>query len=107
VELKIVKVGISDANRWGYSYVYDLFVRRFPLVPEAARQIDKVEAMATLVTRYLHNVIVQPERLVQRIFRWGDWEWGRLLMELADRGMIRQGVLVEGLPEPCLAEAGG
>ena len=103
VELKIVKVGISDANRWGYSYVYDLFVRRFPHVAEAARQIDPDEAMATLLVRYLHNVIVQPERLVQRIFRWDDWEWGRLLMELAERGVIRQGVLVEGLREPCLA----
>jgi len=107
VELKIVKVGISDANRWGYSYVYDLFIRRFPQVAEVAREIDKVEAMATLVARYLHNVIVQPERLVQRIFRWDDWEWGRLLMELAERGVIRQGVLVEGLREPCMAEARG
>jgi len=103
VELKIVKVGISDANRWGYSYVYDLFLRRFPRVAEVAGEIDSDEAMATLVRRYLHNVIVQPERLVQRIFRWDDWEWGRLLMGLSEQGLVRQGVPVEGLREPCLA----
>jgi len=106
VELKIVKVGISDANRWGYAYVYDLFTRHFPHIPEAAREISTDQAMATLLVRYLDNVVVQPEGKVRRIFRWDEWEWGRLLMRLAGQGRIRQGVRVEGLREPCLARAG-
>jgi len=104
-ELKIVKVGISDANRWGYSYVYDLFIRRFPQVPEAAREIDAEEAMATLLVRYLDNVVVQPEKAAQRLFRWEQWEWGPLLTYLAETGRIRRGVRVKGMSEPCLAVA--
>ena len=106
VELKIVKVGISDANRWGYSYVYDLFIRRFPQVPEAAREIGTDEAMATLLLRYLHNVVVQPERAARRLFRWERWEWDPLLTRLAEAGRIRRGVRVEGMSESCLAVAG-
>ena len=106
-ELKIVRVGISDANRWGYSYVYDLFIRRFPEVPEVARQISTDEAMSTLLLRHLYSVVVQPEKKVHRLFGWDHWEWGRLLMRLVEKGLIRQGVLVEGIREPCLAEAAG
>lgn len=103
VELKIVKVGISDANRWGYAYVYDLFIRRFPHIPEAARKISTDQAMTTLLLRYLRNVIAQPERAVQRLFRWSDWEWQRLLERLLARGVLRK-VRVEGVPGEWLAE---
>lgn len=102
--LKIVKVGISDANRWGYAYVYDLFLRRFPHIPELARRISTDQAMQTLLLRYLHNVVVQPEGATQRLFRWEAWEWERLLTRLTAKGLLRRGVRVEGMKETCLAE---
>ena len=103
-ELKIVKVGISDANRWGYAYVYDLFLRRFPEIPETARQISTDRAMDVLLLRYLHNVVVQTEAAIQRLFRWNDWEWDRLMTRLTESGLIERGVRVQGLRGPCLAE---
>jgi len=102
-EMKIVKVGISDANRWGYAYVYDLFLRRFPNVPEAARRISEEEAMTTLLARYLRNVIAVPEAVARRLFRWEPWEWDRVVERAATRGLILRGVRVEGLKGRCLA----
>ena len=41
-QLKIAKTGISDANRWGYAYVYDLFLRALPRDARAgARYLDR------------------------------------------------------------------
>ena len=104
-ELKIVKVGISDANRWGYAYVYDLFLRRFPDIPQQARAISTDEAMQRLLLTYLRNVIAQPEGAAKRLFRWDEWEWERLLTRLAERSAIRRDVRVEGSKELHLAES--
>ncbi|MHB0857347.1 MAG: AlkZ-related protein [Anaerolineae bacterium] len=103
-ELKIAKVGISDANRWGYAYVYDLFVRRFPHVPELAHAIRSDEAMDTLLRHYLHNVVAVPEKEAQRLFRWEPWEWERTVARLQEAGLIRRNVVIEGISENCLAE---
>ena len=102
---KIVKVGTSDTNRWGYAYVYDLFLRRFPEVPEVAREMSTDQARAALLLRYLHNVVAQTERATQRLFRWDQWEWDRLLARLTRYGLIRRDVRVQGLQAPCLTEA--
>jgi hypothetical protein len=102
-ELKIVKVGISDANRWGYAYVYDLFLRRFPEVPDLARAISTDQAQDMLLTRYLRNVVVQPEAVAKRLFRWDEWEWDRLVERLIERGLMRRDLRIEGLRGPCLA----
>ncbi len=104
-ELKIVKAGISDANRWGYAYVYDLFLRRFPDVPEAARRISTDQAMDTLLLRYLRNVVAYPEAGVRRLFGWDEWEWDRLMARLAERGAIQRDVQVDGYRGHCLATA--
>lgn len=95
--LQIVKVGISDANRWGYAYVYDLFLRRFPDVPGRARKISSDEAMGTLVLRYLDNVIVQLESTTQRLFRWEPREWNHLLNSLDQDKRVRRDIVVDGL----------
>jgi hypothetical protein len=104
-EMKIAKVGISDANRWGYAYVYDLFLRRFPDVPEQARAISTDQAMETLLRRYLQNVIAVPEAMARRLFGWDDWEWSRLIERLTARGLIQRDLRVEGARGPHLALA--
>jgi hypothetical protein len=102
-EMKIVKVGVSDANRWGYAYVYDLFLRRFPEVPEAARYIGEEEAMATLLVRYLRNVIAVHEASAKRLFRWESWEWDRVVARAESQGLIFRDVRIAGMKGRCLA----
>ncbi len=103
VQIKIAKTGISDANRWGYAYVYDLFLRAFPGVSEAARAISTDEAMATLLLRHLHNTVAQPEAALRRLFDWEAWEWERLVERLAQAGALVTDLQVEGAREPQFA----
>jgi len=99
-QLKIAKTGISDANRWGYAYVYDLFLRAFPGVPEQARLISSDLAMETLLLRHLHNAVAQREQALRRLFGWEDWEMERLLDRLATAGAIQIGVRIAGERSP-------
>jgi len=101
-ELKIAKAGISDANRWGYAYVYDLFLRRYPDVPELARQISTDQAMETLILVHLRNVVAQSESGLKRLFRWEGWEWDRAMTRLADRRLIQRDVRIEGIKGRCI-----
>jgi len=107
MQFRITKVAISDANRWGYAYVYDLFLRRFPGVPAAAHRISEEEAMVALLARYLRNVIAVPEAAARRLFRWETWEWDRVVERAATKGLILHDVRIEGLKGRCLATADG
>jgi len=95
---KIVKVGISDANRWKYCYVYDLFLRRFPAQVAAARAINSTQAMRTILCRYLATVIAATPEQVTRLFGWEPWRLERVVARLAAEGIVRTKVPIEGLP---------
>lgn len=105
-QMHIVKVGVSDANRWGYAYVFDLFLRHFPSVPGVARAISTDQAMERLLLCYLGNVIVQRETACRQLFRWDDWEWRRLIERLVDRRAIVSDLRFEGERGTYLALAG-
>src|SRR3954452_4034998 len=60
--LKIVKSGISDANRWKYCYVYDLLLRWAPDVAEQAREYNSRMAMRHIILRYFKSAQAAPAR---------------------------------------------
>ena len=91
---KIVKVGISDANRWGYCYVYDLFLRRFPNEAAAARSIAENQAADRILTRYLETVLVAAPRHVRLLFGWEDWRLEQSVRRLARSGSLLTDVTV-------------
>jgi hypothetical protein len=95
-QLKIAKTGISDANRWGYAYVYDLFLRAFPDVPEQARLVSTDRAMETLLLQHLHNTVAEREAALRRLFGWEGWEMDRTLARLVTAGTIEPDVQVVG-----------
>ncbi|MCC7354914.1 MAG: winged helix DNA-binding domain-containing protein, partial [Anaerolineae bacterium] len=94
---KIVKVGISDANRWKYCYVYDLFLRRFPEKVAAARAINSTQAMRTILCRYLATVLAATPEQVTRLFGWEPWRLERIVAWLAAEGIIQASVPIDGL----------
>ncbi len=106
MQLKIVKVGISDASRWGYAYVYDLFTRQFPDVPDRARAVTTDQAMEMLLQRHLHNVAVESVSACERLFRWDPWEWERVMTRLTNRGEIVTGLSANWIRGPAMAHAG-
>lgn len=98
VGLKIVKTGISDANSWGYCYVYDVLLRRFPDLPTQAGSISSDEAMHTLLLTHLRNVGVATLAEVVRLFAWEPSRLDRLCARWVEAGELRTGVRVQGWP---------
>jgi hypothetical protein len=93
---KIAKVGISDANRWKYCYVYDLFLRRFPELVAIARTINSTQAIRTIFCRYLKTVVAATPEQVLRLFGWEAWRLARIVTSLVAEGVIRANLSVEG-----------
>jgi hypothetical protein len=97
MDMRIVKVAISDANRWGYCYVYDLLPRHFPGVVEAAQEIGGGQARETILLRYLRAVVAATAQQVVQLFGWQPGDVTRLAERLASEGRIRAGLAIEGL----------
>jgi len=106
MQLRIAKIGISDASRWGYAYVYDLFIRHYPEVPEEARSISTDAAMEALLLCHLENVAAESENALLRLFRWEPWEWDRLIARLVAREAIVHEVEIEGIRGRACVHAG-
>jgi len=102
MDLRITKVAISDANRWGYCYVYDLLPRHFPGVVEASQGISGRQARETILLRYLRTVVMATPRQVSSLFGWEPGDVDRLAERLAGEGRLRQHVHIEGLAGECL-----
>ncbi len=88
-DLKIVKSGISDDNRWKYCYVYDLLLRWAPGIGEQARQYSSRTAMRHLVLRYLKSARAAPPSAFSRLFGWDAAVTERLIGEMLQDGTLR------------------
>jgi hypothetical protein len=105
MHLRIAKVAISDANRWGYCYVYDLLPRHFPGVVEAAQGITGSQARETILVHYLRTVVAATPREVSRLFDWPLEDVVRLSDRLARQGRLHQGLRIAGLDGEYLVSA--
>lgn len=101
-DFRITRVAISDANRWGYCYVYDLFHRHFPDVVTVAQGITGRQARETILLRYLRTVVAATPRQVSLLFGWEPGDLDRLVDRLAGEGRLRARVPIAGLPEEYL-----
>jgi hypothetical protein len=97
MDFRIVKVAISDANRWGYCYVYDLFPRRFPGIVETSRTIKGRQAREVILLRYLRTVIAATPQQIGRVLGWTRSDIEHAACRLASEGQLYAGVHVEGL----------
>lgn len=96
-DLKIVKSGISDSNRWKYCYVYDLLVRWMPTLGERAREYNSRTAMRHLIHRHLQTSVAAPVALFPRLFGWEASVTERIASEMMADGTLR-GITVVGGP---------
>lgn len=103
--LKIVKVGISDANAWGYCYVYDLLLRQYPDLAKQARAIPSTSAEEVLLLKYLEATVCVTPAEVSRLFGWEAWRMERLVARLAAPGRIATDVQWVGRAGDCLARS--
>jgi hypothetical protein len=105
MDFRIAKVAISDANRWGYCYVYDLLPRHFPQVVEAATAIGGRQARETILLHYLQTAIAATPQDLRNLFGWQPGDIDRLAGRLASEGRLHQGVRIEGLDGEHLVSA--
>jgi hypothetical protein len=98
MDMRIHKVAISDANRWGYCYVYDLLPRHLPGVVEKAPDISGRLARETILLRYLRAVVAATPHQVRLLFGWEAGDVDRLIDRLAREDRLRTGVRIGGLP---------
>lgn len=106
MQFRITKVAISDANRWGYCYVYDLLHRHFPHVVEAAREITGAQARETILLHYLRTVVAATPADVARLFAWQPRDVDKLAARLAAEGRLHAGATIEGLEGDYLLDYG-
>jgi hypothetical protein len=97
MDFRIAKVAVSDANRWGYCYVYDLLPRHFGQVVEAAQKISGRQAREAILLRYLHTVVATTTGYVSRLLGWTQTDVERLVDGLAAEGRLHSGVQIDGL----------
>jgi hypothetical protein len=97
MDMRITKVAISDANRWGYCYVYDLLPRHFPGVVEASRGITGRQARETILLRYLRTVVAATFRQISSLFGWELGDVHRLADRLVSEGRLCKETHVGGL----------
>ncbi|HYP41101.1 MAG TPA: crosslink repair DNA glycosylase YcaQ family protein [Chloroflexia bacterium] len=87
-DLKIVKAGISDSNRWKYCYIYDLLLRWAPNLADEARQYNSRAAMRYLIERYLHTSVGAPSHIFPRLFGWDPGVTERVAEEMLQEGTL-------------------
>jgi len=93
VGLKVVPVGVSQAGAWNYAFVYELFQRWFPHIPEQARSIKRGEARRVLVGRYLDTVVVADRKMVAKAFhvlKWTKRELERTIEALVEEKVVQE-----------------
>jgi len=101
--LKIVKTGISDANRWKYCYVYDLLPRWLPEQVAAGLRLRSLEAMPAIIRQYLDVVVVSTPQKIADLFGWPPERTHQAIAALAAAGEIRTDLRIEGLTGEWLA----
>ncbi len=106
VGLKIVKTGISDANRWHYCYVYDLLPRWLPAQVEQGLAIKSRDAYAVILRQYLRDVVVTDPVSVSYLFGWPQETTQQAIARLQAAGELRTDVVVEGMDGASFALAG-
>jgi hypothetical protein len=97
MDFRITKVAISDANRWGYCYVYDLLPRHFAETVEASGAITGGQAREAILLRYLRTVVASTTGEIRKLFGWHARDLDLLVERLVRECQLRRGIQIEGL----------
>jgi hypothetical protein len=95
---QILPVGISQAGRWHYAFIYEVVHRHFPELLEQARSISERQARQKLAELTLRSVGVAQEHDLIKLFGWSAAETGRAVDDLVKAGLAQESVQVEKQP---------
>ena len=86
--LRILPVGIAEAGRWKYAFIYDMVDRWLPQVVAQARAIGRGEARAHLAGVYLRSVGAAREAQLVQLFHWRKDDVSQACAALAHDGRV-------------------
>ncbi len=92
MEFKIMPVGISDAGRWHYAFVYGIVPYHFPELPDQARKLTEGEARQKILYAYLQSVGAIEVKQAARLLGWK-----LAICEKTVEALVQQGVCVDGV----------
>jgi hypothetical protein len=87
-KLMLAKVDTADAGPWHYSYVYDLFVRAYPVQVEAARFLTPRRAQGTILRWYVHTAVMASPAYLCWLFGWRQDAVDRAAADLVEAGEL-------------------
>lgn len=95
---QILPVGVSQAGRWHYAFIYEVVHRHFPELLEQARMISERQARQKLAGLTLLSNGVAQIRDLCKLFGWSPDEAGRAVDDLVKADLACRGVEVEKQP---------
>lgn len=69
-DMMILPVGVSNAGRWHYAFIYDIVARHYPQIPIEAHHISEQEARKSLVKIAIRSLGGVQIRDLQKLFGW-------------------------------------
>jgi hypothetical protein len=87
-DFKILPTGVSQAGRWRYAFFYEITPHHYPDLIDQTRFIGERQARCRLAEVYFKSVGAAQTRDLCLLFRWTSDEAGRVLDELAEKGII-------------------
>jgi hypothetical protein len=92
---QILPVGISQAGRWHYAFIYEVVHRHFPDLLEQARLIGERQARQKLAELTLRSVGAYQIRDFCKLFGWSPDESAHTIDDLVKAGLACRGIEVE------------
>jgi hypothetical protein len=85
-ELMILPVGIAEAGRWNYAFIFDILPRYYSTLVEQAKQITDREAERKILHAYLCSLGAVNYTRTVRLFKWQTKRVVRRYAEMAEEG---------------------
>jgi hypothetical protein len=95
-DFKILPVGVSQAGRWRYAFIYDITPRHYPDLIDRTRLVGERQARQELARLYLRSVGAAGRRELSLLFGWPAAEVERVLNSLVESGQARGPVDIQG-----------
>lgn len=105
MEFKIMPVGISDAGRWHYAFVYGIVPHHFPDLLEEAQKLTEKHARQKILHSYLGSVGAIEMKQAARLFGWKPAICQKAVQGLAEQGKCVEDVQLKGKNEKLIAIA--
>ena len=102
-EMKILPVGIAEAGRWKYAFIFDIAARYYTDLSASAGRIKLREARASILEKYLHNVGAATERDIKKVLGWSQEVINRTSSALIENGKAIEINSIDGMTVRYLA----